>query len=248
MKNMGLSRLRVVKPAQWDPWRITGIAHRSEDVVESTVHCHSLDEAVEDCVLVVGTSARPRTAQRNYGWARDWAARLLDRARHGTVALVFGREDRGLSNEALDRCDGVAMVPTDPEYPSLNLAQACLLLCYELRMAADEAPEELPRGKRYAGPAPRGELERMFQALEEGLHRLDFFKSRSPDAVMRTLRTLLGRAEPDRQEAGLVQAVGFEIRNVLDRVKDPERGRPEGPDTGPEGGPDPGQGAQRRGG
>lgn len=227
MKNMGLSQLRVVDPAEWDPWRITGIAHRSEDVVEATRHFDSLSQAVEDCVLVVGTSARSRTAHRNYGWARQWAPRILDRARHGPVALVFGREDRGLSNEALDRCDGVAVVPTDPEYPSLNLAQACLLLAYELFQAADDGPEELPRGKRYTGPATRGEMESMFQAVEEGLHRLDFFKARSPASVMRTLRTLLGRAEPDRQEAGLVRAVGFEIRNVLDRIQ-PSEGAADG--------------------
>lgn len=219
MKNMGLSRLRVVEPAEWDEWRITGIAHRSEDLVEATDHFDTLEDALADCVLVVGTSARPRTAQRNYGWARDWAPRMLQAAPEGPVALVFGREDRGLSNDALDRCDGVAMVPTDPEYPSLNLAQACLLLSYELFMAAGEAPSELPRGKRFEGLATRAEMEEMFQALEEGLERLEFFKARSPSSVMRTFRTLLARAEPDRQEAGLVRAVGHEIRNVLDRLE-----------------------------
>ncbi|TVR62611.1 MAG: RNA methyltransferase [Gemmatimonadales bacterium] len=219
MKNMGLRSLRVVNPAEWDAWRITGIAHRSDDVVESARHFTSLQEALSDCVMVVGTSARPRAAQRNYGWAREWAPRLLDAARTGPAAILFGREDRGLSNEALDLCDGVAIIPTDPDYSSLNLAQACLILCYELFLSSGEGdPDELPRGKRWAGNATRDEMEQMFQALEGGLARIDFFNARSPEAVMRTFRTLLARAGPDRQEAGLVAAVGFEIQKYLARA------------------------------
>lgn len=218
MKNMGLSRLRVVNPGDWDPWRITGIAHRTEDLVGAAEHYQRLDEALADCVLVVGTSARARTARRNYGWAREWAPRIVERAREGRVALVFGREDRGLSNEALDRCDGVAIVPTNPDYSSLNLAQACLLLSYEVALAAGDEAGELPRGKRSTGPAERDQMETMFEALEGGLHRIEFFKGRSPEAVMRIFRTLLSRADPDVQEAGLVQALGFEIQNYLNRL------------------------------
>lgn len=226
MKNMGLRSLRVVNPAEWDAWRITGIAHRSDDVVESAGHFGSLREAVADCVLVVGTSARPRAAQRNYGWARDWAPKLHHAARSGPTAIVFGREDRGLSNEALDLCDGVALIPTDPGYSSLNLAQACLILCYEIFLV-DRAGEtaELPRGKRWAGHASRAEMEQMFDALQGGLARIDFFNARSPEAVMRIFRTLLARAEPDRQEAGLVAALGFEIQNYLARTLHVEEDR-----------------------
>ena len=217
MKNMGLSRLRVVRPAEWDAWRITGIAHRADDVVERTEHMDTLEDAVADAVLVVGTSARPRTAQRNYRYARDWAHRMLSRAEDGPVALVFGREDRGLSNEALDLCDGVAIIPTNPDYSSLNLAQACLLLSYELFLAAQGEDRPLPRGRRSTGPASRERMETMFGALEGALARVDFFKARTPESVMRTFRTLLSRADPDQQEAGLVQALGFEVQNYLDR-------------------------------
>lgn len=218
MKNMGLSSLRVVNPGEWDEWRITGIAHRTEDLVRSTRHFLTLEAAVADCVLVIGTSARPRTAQRNYGWARDWAPRILERAVDGPVAVVFGREDRGLANEALDRCDGVLLIPTDPAYASLNLAQAFLVVAYELFLASRPEGLELPTGKRSQRPASREEMERMFHALEEGLASIDFFKARSPESVMRTVRTLLSRAEPDQQEAGLMAAVGFEIRNFLGRI------------------------------
>ncbi len=219
MKNMGLRQLRVVNPAEWDPWRITGIAHRSDDLVEATEHFTRLEDAVGDCLLVVGTSARARTAHRNYGYAADWAERLVDRARKGPVGLVFGREDRGLSNEALDRCDGVAIIPTDEDYSSLNLAQAALLLSYELRQAALGTLPPLPRGKRTTAPASRAYLESMFEALEGGLDRIDFFSARAPEAVMRTFRTFLSRADLDEQEAGMVRAMGFEIQKQMERME-----------------------------
>jgi TrmH family RNA methyltransferase len=225
MKNMGLSRLRVVNPAEWDAWRITGIAHRCDDLVDATEHFDSLEEALADCVLVVGTSARSRTAHRNYGYARDWAAELVSRGREGPVAVVFGREDRGLSNQALDLCDGVAIIPTDPSYSSLNLAQAGLVLAYEMFLAAQADLPPLPRGKRTSGPATRERMETMFRALEEAMDRVEFFHAREAEPVMRTFRTLLSRADLDQQEAGLVQAMGFEVRKYIDRMHEGKEGR-----------------------
>lgn len=225
MKNMSLSRLRLVRAAEFDAYRIAGIAHRSEDLIESIEHFGELEAAVADAIHVVGTTARGRTAQRNYVRPREAAPGLLARARQGPVAIVFGREDRGLTNRALDLCHQVAIVPTHPEYSSLNLAQACLVVCYEIFLAAggDEAP--LPEGKRSTRPATQEELEGAYAALRDGLERIEFFKAREPRSVMRTVRTLLARAEPDRREARLVRAIGFEIGNYLDRIRgDAERG------------------------
>ena len=183
MANMGLRRLTVVNPAEFDPWRITGIAHRTEHIVESVQQAGSLEEALADATYVVGTSARPRTAQRNYRRPRDLAPRILRRAREGNVAIVFGREDRGLSNEALDRCDEVAVIPTAQEYSSLNLAQAVLLIAYEIFLAGAGEAESLPVGKRSLGPATHAEMEEMFGALEQGLDRVDFFKARKAESL-----------------------------------------------------------------
>ncbi len=218
MKNMGLSRLRLVRPAEFDPWRITGIAHRTDEIVNAAEIMDTLEEAVGDCVFVVGTSARARTAHRNYGYARDQAREMLARTERGNVALVFGREDRGLTNEALDLCHGVAIIPTDPDYSSLNMAQAFLVLAYELFLASNEGLPSLPKGRRSTGPASRERMETMFRALEGGLDRIEFFRARKAESVMRTIRTLLSRAEPDQQEAGLIQAIGFEIQSYLDRL------------------------------
>jgi tRNA/rRNA methyltransferase len=217
MMNFGLSRLRIVKPAEFSAYRIAGIAHRSESMIAATEIFETLDEALADVTWAMGTTARARTAARNYGRPREIADDVLTAAETGVVAILFGREDRGLPNEALDRCNRVAIVPTDSEYSSLNLAQACLLVCYELFYAAEDH-RPLPRGKRDMGPASHQDLEEMYEALEAGLGRIGFYKgARKPASIIRTIRTLLARARPDLREAKLLRAIGFEIGNVARR-------------------------------
>lgn len=227
MANMGLRRLALVQPAEFDARRIAGIAHRTGHIIETAAVVSSLEEALASCVYVAGASARARTAQRNYHRPRDLAPRALQRAAAGPVALVFGREDRGLSNAALDRCNDVLVVPTTPEHPSLNLAHAVLLVAYELRLA-DAEPAPLPTGKRSLGPASAAETEEMYAALEAGLRQIDFFKARKPESVMRTLRTILGRSALDAHEARLLRSVGYEVRNHAARHPADRRGEPAG--------------------
>lgn len=223
MKNMGLGRLRLVSPAEFDAYRIEGIAHRSADILTTTEVADTLPQALSDAVLAVGTTARARTAQRNYAHPRDAARRIVDAARSGPVAVVLGREDRGLTNEALDLCQEAIIIPTVEEYSSLNLAQALLVIAYEVFLAAKGAPEALPRSRRSTRPPTVEEREAMYAALAAGLDRIEFFKARAPASVMRTLRTLLGRAAPDLRETRLVQAIGFEIGHFLDRMGVPPR-------------------------
>lgn len=218
MRNMRLHRLRLVRPVEFDAYRITGIAHRCDEIVAAARIHDTLDEALADATWVVGTTNRGRTAQRNYVRPREHAPEILERAREGTVALLFGREDRGLTNESLDRCHALAVIPADPDYSSLNLAQAFLILAYELFLASDGSSPPLPRGRRAEGPATHAELERMYMALQDGLDRIEFFRAREPDGVMRTLRTLLGRAELDGQEAGVLRAVGYGMGKHLERL------------------------------
>jgi TrmH family RNA methyltransferase len=221
MKNMGLGRLRLVEPLEYDRHRITGIAHRTDDVLDRTDFYDSVSDAVSDAVYVLGTTARARTAGRNYGRPRELAPVVLERARQGTVALVFGREDRGLTNHDLDSCHAVAIIPTE-EYSSLNLAQAFLIVAYELFLLTSEANAPLPRGRRATAPATQQDIEAMFGALEGGLEAIEFFKARKPESVMRTLRTILGRGELDQREARLVAAVGYEIQHYLNRTREPK--------------------------
>ncbi len=225
MMNFGISDLRLVEPEEFDPYRIEGIAHRSGPLIERATLHDSLDAAVADCIYVVGTTARARTAGRNYARPREAASQLASRSAEGRVAILFGREDKGLFNEGLDLCHSVAIIPTDPEYSSLNLAQACLVLTYETFLAASAiADEELPKGRRSTRPPDAQETEQMYSALEEGLGRIQFFKARKPAAVMRTLRTIISRGEPDLRETRLLAAVGYEIGHYLDRTAETRDG------------------------
>ena len=220
MMNMGLGRLRLVRPPRLDAVRVAGIAHRGEPVLEASEIFDTLEESVADAHLVIGTSARARTAQRNYARPREGAQSVVERAREGhTVAVLLGREDRGLTNDALDRCDRVVVIPTDEEHSSLNLAQACLVLCYEIFLAAGRDRNPLPTGRRATRRATRAEEEEMYDALHGGLTRIEFYKSRHPVSVLRTLRTVLSRADLDLRESRLFRAIGFEIGHYLDRTR-----------------------------
>lgn len=232
MMNFGLRDLRLVNPDEFNPYRIEGIAHRSAPFIEATKLFDTLEAAVSDCSWIVGTTARPRTAGRNYTRPKAAAADIVARASEGRVAILFGREDRGLTNEGLDLCHEVAIIPTDSEYSSLNLAQASLVLAYETFLATELATAPLPRGRRATRPPKVEELEQTFSALEQGLGRIEFFKARKPSAVMRTIRTLITRAEPDLREAKLLAAVGFEIGHYLDRSGSGEQGAEDGDDDG----------------
>ncbi|MBI4521284.1 MAG: tRNA (cytosine(32)/uridine(32)-2'-O)-methyltransferase TrmJ, partial [Gemmatimonadetes bacterium] len=145
------------------------------------------------------------------------APTIIAHARRGSVALLFGREDRGLSNHALDRCHNVIVIPTAPDYPSLNLAHAAAIVAYELLLATQGGERPLPAGRRRGRPATHADLEEMYQVLESALHAVDFFKSRNVTGVMRALRTLLSRAEPDLRETHLLRAIGYEVVNYIER-------------------------------
>jgi tRNA/rRNA methyltransferase len=217
MKNFGMTDLRLVNPDVFDAYRLEGIAHRSMDLIEACTIHDTLDDAIGDATFVIGTTARPRTAGRSYAKPRELAAVVARKTETGTTALLFGREDRGLTNDALDRCHSIAMIPTTPEYSSLNLAQAMLVLAYEIFIEIDGGADEMPKGRRATPPPTHAELEQTFAALADGLTRIEFYKARKAEAVMRTLRTIVTRAEPDRREAKLLTAIGYEIGNYLDR-------------------------------
>ncbi len=240
MKNFGLSRLRLVSPASWDPWRIEGIAHDTGDVIAATELYDDLASALADCSFAVGMTARDRRAKRSLGRPRELAGDLLRRGAEaraggaGPVGLVFGREDKGLSNEALDLCHRTCIIPTS-EHSSLNLAQAVLVMAYELWMAAEGERQPFRDPRRTAPPAPVSLLEEFFADAERALWAVDFFKTRQTETVMRTVRELTRRAEPDQREAGFLRAVAIEVVKYLRRkgVVHPEGG-PDG--TGRAGG------------
>jgi TrmH family RNA methyltransferase len=230
MKNFGLSRLRLVRPAEWDPWRIEGIAHDTADVVAATRLFDSLPEALADCSFVVGMTARERRAKRAVGRPRAIARELLERAAalqegEGPIAVLFGREDKGLPNEALDLCHRTVTIPTNPHHRSLNLAQAVLVLAYELWMAAEGETQPFRGPRRVAPPPTVEQLEGMFTEMERALWTVDFFKTRQTESVMRTLREVARRADLDAREAAFLRAMSIEVVKFVRRAtgEGPER-------------------------
>jgi TrmH family RNA methyltransferase len=219
MMNMGLSRLRIVKPALYDAYRIAGIAHDSEWLLERIEFPAALGDAVADASRIVGTTSRRRTSSFVWQHPREAAPELLRLAdgADGPIVILFGREDKGLANEDLDLCDRLLVVPTAADHASLNLAQAVLLVSYELWLArSDAAP--LPRPKRMSGPASPTEMLHMFDDAQTALDTIEFFKSRNEPTVMRSLRAILRRADPTAREVRLLRAMAIEVRKYFHRT------------------------------
>lgn len=215
MKNFGLTDLRLVAPEEYDEYRIEGIAHNSYDILERVKHFDDLDAAVADCTFVVGLTARSRTAKRNVVRPRDGAAEIVEHAASGRAAIVFGPEDRGLSNADLDRCHRAVSIPTNPDYPSLNLSQAFTVMAYELLLA--KGAEFTPRPQSDIEAATAEQLERLFAAAQRALESVEFFKTRNPEHIMRTVREVIHRVPVDHREAKLLIAMCYEVGNYIER-------------------------------
>lgn len=218
MKNMGITDLRLVRPCEYTEERIMGIAHNTHDIYDAIRHYDTLEEAIANCVRVAGFTARRRAAKRQVVDVREAAGELLSFAGEGSVALLFGREDHGLPNEAVDQAHVVVTIPTT-NHSSLNLAQAVLLACYELHLAADDATRTLAPPRRDAPPATSTDFELLFADVERSLEEIQFFKTRHHEYIMRSYRSLVYRAAPDVREAALLRAMAIEVRRTLDRVR-----------------------------
>jgi tRNA (cytidine32/uridine32-2'-O)-methyltransferase len=209
LKTMGLSQLVLVapeKPLNDEAYRRSAGA---EDVLEQAPVHANLGQAVADCRLVLGCTARSRRVQLEQLEPEQAASRLLERAVEGPVALVFGRERTGLSNEELQLCHASVHIPSDPAFSSLNLAAAVQVLAYEVRCAVlgtgpaaapvERHPDELP--------ASHEQVEGFFSQLAQTLDDIDFHKGRTPDSAMRKLRRLFLRADLTLHEVRLLRGV-----------------------------------------
>jgi TrmH family RNA methyltransferase len=218
MMNTGFERLRLVQPDVFDADRIAGIAHGAERLIERIEFFDTLDDAVADTGRIIGTTSRRRTASYVWQHPREGAPGMVQLAASldSPVALVFGPEDRGLSNEDLDRCERLLVVPTNSGHPSLNLAQAVLLVCYELMLAATDTGS-LPVPKRGATPATPQQMDWMFEDARRALDTIEFFKSRNAPMVMRSLRAIFRRSDMSGRDASLLRAIAIEVRKYIER-------------------------------
>ena len=222
MKNMGLSELCLVEPKLFPHPDAIARSSRADDILEAALVVESLEEAVADCQLVVGTSARGRHIPWPIVNPRELSAQVSERLSKTPdvfkVAILFGREDRGLTNEELHACHLHVHIPTNPDFSSLNVGAAVQVIAYELRMAlqesvVDEAPQwgvdwdiEL---------ADQKEIELMFNHLEQTLIEIKFLEPDNPRQLMTRLRRLLLRAVPDKVEVNIIRGILTKINRSI---------------------------------
>ncbi|WP_440864768.1 tRNA (cytosine(32)/uridine(32)-2'-O)-methyltransferase TrmJ [Symbiopectobacterium purcellii] len=207
MKTMGLKNLYLVKPLIKPDSQAIALAAGASDIIGNATLVNTLDEALVGCNLVVGTSARSRSLPWPMLEPRECGVRSAHEAQHAPVALVFGRERVGLTNDELQKCHYHVYIPANPEYSSLNLAMAVQLIAYEVRVAhldlqAQGAPQIVEE------PYPLvDDLERFYTHLEETLHYTGFIRKAHQGQVMHKLRRLFTRARPEEQELAILRGI-----------------------------------------
>ncbi|GGY44998.1 tRNA (cytidine/uridine-2'-O-)-methyltransferase TrmJ [Bacterioplanes sanyensis] len=219
MKNMGLSRLVLVNPKASIDDEAIARASRAEDILHHARIVPTLNEALASANLVVGTSARSRHIPWPLLSPRELGGRVATALPAGNrIALVFGRESNGLSNEELQLCHLHVHIPTDADYSSLNVAQAIQLLCYEMRLAVtDASPDNQPAwGVEWDYPlATHEQLDGMLQHLQQTLVDIDFLDPNTPKQLMTRMRRLFQRAAPDQMEINILRGMLAQINKRL---------------------------------
>ncbi len=202
MKNMGLSRLYLVNPKIFPDKRAIIRAAGADEILQKATVTHSLEEAIADCSLVCGTSARTRTLPWPLLTPRQMAERLLPEKQE--IALVFGRESRGLSNEELSLCHFHVHIPTEESFSSLNLGAAIQVLCYEMRMAA---LGEITYETRDSPLSTVSELAGLQTHLAETLRNLGFLNTDHPMKLLHRLRRLFNKAQLEKNEVNILRGI-----------------------------------------
>lgn len=216
IKTMGLSRLSLVEPERAPDGDAFALAAGAGDVLDSATTHATLADAIADCRVVLGCTARDRRIALVGFDGRGAGAHAWMQAKAGAeVALVFGRERTGLTNDELQLCHAAVHIPSNPEYGSLNLAMAVQVVAYEVRMAMMGAamPDLTPARveatdpDRVVGTASHAEMEGFYGQLADTLEVIDFHKGRAPESAMRKLRRLFTRAQLNGPEVRLLRGV-----------------------------------------
>ncbi|MBK8163042.1 MAG: RNA methyltransferase [Gammaproteobacteria bacterium] len=205
MKNMGLRELYLVDPKVYPSAEATARASGADDVLADAVVCADLKRAIADCPLVIGASARTRAIDCPRLTPRECVTLIAARTQAGPAAVVFGREHSGLSNAELDRCHFQLSIPVDPGFPSLNIAAAVQIFAYEYFTARVGMEAGAAAGDN--APVPAAEMERFYLHLEQILVEIGFLDPARPRHLMRRLRRLYNRAEPDQNEMNILRGI-----------------------------------------
>ena len=223
MKAMGLERLRLVAPDRFPSAEATARAAGADDVLHQALVVGSMDDAIADCGFVLGTTARPRRIEWPVIDAGEGAQRVVAESARTPVAVVFGRERSGLTNAEIDRCHALIRIPTAARFSSLNVAAAVQIVAYETRVAAF--------GGRVSGTPSRAqaataeEIEGFYRHLEATLVGIGYLDPAAPKLLMRRLRRLFSKSEPDRAEINILRG----ILTAVDRTSGDVPGRRKAP-------------------
>ncbi|WP_241606755.1 tRNA (cytosine(32)/uridine(32)-2'-O)-methyltransferase TrmJ [Rosenbergiella epipactidis] len=208
MKTMGLSNLYLVNPLLKPDSQAISLAAGASDLIGNATIVDTLDEAISGCSLVVGTSARSRSLPWPMLDARECGMKSVEEGQQAPVALVFGRERVGLTNDELQKCHYHVAIPANPDYSSLNLAMAVQIIAYEVRMAwlASEQSPAAPQTEESPYPLV-DDLERFYQHMEGMMLESGFIRQGNPSQVMSKLRRLFTRARPERDELNILRGM-----------------------------------------
>ena len=217
MKVMGISKLHLVAPAVYPHADATARASGADDILQSAQIHNSLDEALSGCSLVLGTSARLRKLSMPQLNVRAAAQLALSDSGGQDVAVLFGRERHGLTNEQMQCCHQLVHIETNPEYGFLNIAQAVQLVVYELRMAALGGKELILPSADWV-PVDSGQMEMFYTHLEQTLLDLRFLNPRQPKKLMMRLRRLFNRARPEQNEMNILRGILSSAQEAAGKV------------------------------
>ncbi len=205
MKTMALDRLCLVKPASFPSAEASARATGAADLLHQATVCDSLAEAIAGCGYVIGASARRRSLSWPLVTPRECGSRVVSEAGSGDVAVVFGPEQSGLSNDDLKLCNMLVQIPTNPDFSSLNLAMAVQVIGYEIMVA--RGGEDRLQNRRETPLATADEMQKFFDHLERVLVGAGFLDPANPRHLMLRLRRLFARAEPDGNEIAILRGI-----------------------------------------
>lgn len=214
MKTMGLDDLYLVAPHKFPDPKADELAAGAADLVARATVVQTLEEAIADCTLVIGTSARMRAIPWPLLTPREMVEKVKTEQPDGQIAVLFGREHSGLTNEELERCHFHINIPANPDYSSLNLAMAVQVVAYELRMASLQ-PDIYAETWDYR-LANADEMEKFFRHLETVLVDIDFLKPSAPRKLMTRLRRMFLRTRPDVMEMNMLRGMLTAIQDKLE--------------------------------
>ncbi|PQQ26907.1 tRNA (cytosine(32)/uridine(32)-2'-O)-methyltransferase TrmJ [Photorhabdus luminescens] len=207
MKTMGLTNLYLVNPLVQPDSHAIALSAGASDVIGNATMVDSLDKALAGCGLVIGASARSRTLSWPMVEPRECGERSVQEAEHAPVAIVFGRERVGLTNEELQKCHYHLNIPTNPDYGSLNLAMAVQLVSYEIRMAYLARQDKNEQKTDEVEYPLADDMERFYHHLERVLNDSGFIRKAHPGQIMNRLRRLFTRARPEMQELNILRGI-----------------------------------------